>query len=198
MNFEVDVDESLLEEKINISFRKFFNIQNFSIQLKEDVDDLNWLFNEEFSPRIDENFSVQLQKSNTDLNEIFSKDFYNPKSFSFDVELRFQSGLDAINIAPEFGQIESEYYLEKCKTNKKIFEDLYKICYNSGKWKKWIDDINKVSKEQIVMTCCHYVLSEIDFIKNIKIHFPNADEDIKKRINSQLRLLNEQAKNYCI
>ena len=87
MDFEIDIDESLLEEKINIFFRKFFNIQNFSIQLKEDVDDLNWFFNEEFSPRIDENFSVQLKNGHTDLNELFRKDFYVPKKLSFDVEL---------------------------------------------------------------------------------------------------------------
>ena len=34
---------------------------------------------------------------------------------SFDVEIRFDVGLDAINIAPEYGQIESEFYLELCK-----------------------------------------------------------------------------------
>jgi hypothetical protein len=117
---------------------------------------------------------------------------------SFDVEVRFASGLDAINIAPEYGQIESEFYLEMSKKDSALFEQLYEICYNSGKWKKWIPDVSRVSKSQIIMTCCHYILSDKSFIDNIKSHFPNADKFIQKRITSKLKLLNEQTKNYCI
>ena len=117
---------------------------------------------------------------------------------SFDVEVRFASGLDAINIAPEYGQIESEFYLEMCSKDNALFEQLYEICYNSGKWKKWIPDVSRVSKSQIIMTCCHYILSDKNFIDNIKSHFPNADKLIQKRITSKLKLLNEQTKDYCI
>jgi hypothetical protein len=117
---------------------------------------------------------------------------------SFDVEMRFESGLDAINIAPEFGQIESEYYLEECKKDEKLFDELYSVCYNSGKWKKWVKDIKRISKAELVMTCCHYVLSDQDFITKIKSQFPSSDQLIQKRISSKLKLLNEQTKNYCI
>jgi hypothetical protein len=117
---------------------------------------------------------------------------------SFDVEVRFASGLDAINIAPEYGQIESEFYLEMCSKDNALFEQLYEICYNSGKWKKWIPDVFRASKSQIIMTCCHYILSDKSFIDNIKSHFPNADKLIQKRITSKLKLLNEQTKDYCI
>jgi Fic family protein len=116
---------------------------------------------------------------------------------SFDVGTRYASGLDAINIAPEFGQIESEFYLEQCKGSS-LFDDLYEICYTSGKWKKWILDLNRVSKEQIIITCCHYILSDQQFEDKIKKHFENADKLIQKKINSKLKLLNEQTKNYCI
>lgn len=116
---------------------------------------------------------------------------------SFDVEIRYASGLDAINIAPEFGQIESQFYLEQCKGSF-LFDILYKICYNSGKWKKWISDITRTSKEQIIITCCHYILSDREFIKSIKKHFPDSDKLIQKKISSKLKLLNEQTKNYCI
>jgi hypothetical protein len=116
---------------------------------------------------------------------------------SFDVEMRFDTGLDAINIAPEYGQIESEFYLDSCKNNSQLFEQLYQICYNSGKWKKWVKDINRISKEQLIMTCCHYVLSDKQFLEKIKSHFFDADKKIQKRITSQLKLLNEQTKNYC-
>jgi len=117
---------------------------------------------------------------------------------SFDVELRFQIGLDAINIAPEYGQIESEYYLEECKKDNEKFEQLYQICYNSDKWKKWITDIERISKDQLIMTCCHYILSDQEFTTKIKSSFPMADKLIQRRIKSKLGLLNEQTKNYCI
>ena len=117
---------------------------------------------------------------------------------SFDVEVRFESGLDAINIAPEFGQIESEYYLEQCRKNNVLFDRLYEICYNSGKWKKWVSNIDRISKDQLIMTSCHYVLSNPDFITEIKSQFPDADRIIKKRIKSQLKLLHEQTISYCV
>lgn len=116
---------------------------------------------------------------------------------SFDVKIRYALGLDAINIAPEFGQIESEYYLDVCKGTE-LIEDLYQICYNSGKWKKWVKDVSKVSKKQIIMICCHYVLSNQDFISRIKSNFPDSDRVIRKRITSQLNLLYEQTKDYCL
>lgn len=117
---------------------------------------------------------------------------------SFDVETRFERGLDAINIAPEYGQVESEYYLEECKKDKEMFEQLYQMCYNSRKWEKWISDISRIKKEQLIMTCCHYILSDPQFVKKIKTNFPNSDIIIKNRIKSKLKLLNEQTKNYCI
>jgi hypothetical protein len=117
---------------------------------------------------------------------------------SFDVEMRFQSGLDAINIAPEYGQIESEYYLEECKKDDKLFEEFYQICYNSSKWKKWIPNLKGVSKDQLIITCGHYVLSDKEFVDKIKSNFSSADKIIQKRIKSKLRLLNEQTKNYCV
>jgi len=116
---------------------------------------------------------------------------------SFDVETRYASGLDAINIAPEFGQIESEFYLEQTKGSS-LFDVLYEICYTSGKWKKWIPDESRVSKEQIIITCGHYILSEQQFEEKVKVHFSDADKLIQKRITSKLKLLNEQTKNYCV
>ena len=177
MNFEVDIDESLLEEKINISFRKFFNIQNFSIQLKEDVADLNWLFNEEFSPRIDENFSVQLkedvadlnwlfneefspridenfsvqlQKSNTDLNEIFRKDFYIPKSFSFDVELRRSFFPVNQSFSKFFGIETFDFLLDESKNiNDSLFEEYFDL--NNDDKILDLDSIQKLKKPEVVL-----------------------------------------------
>jgi hypothetical protein len=118
-------------------------------------------------------------------------------SSSSGIKERFDLGLDAINIAPEFGQIETDFYLNECKDTK-LFDVLYKICYNSGKWKKWIPEVSEASREQIIITCCHYVLSENKFTSSIKCHFPNSDNIIREKINSRLKNLNEQTKNYCL
>lgn len=114
------------------------------------------------------------------------------------IEMRFANGLDAINIAPEFGQIESNYYLNECKSNKQTFDKLYNLCYNSEKWKKWLKDSTNVSESQMIMTCCHYILSDKVFIEEVKSLFPEADSIIQKKISSQLKLLYEQTKNYCV
>ena len=58
---------------------------------------------------------------------------------------RFSLGLDAINIAPEFGTFETtaliEYFINNLEMEK--LDDFFDICYMSNKWKKWIPEINK-------------------------------------------------------
>jgi glutamate racemase len=88
--------------------------------------------------------------------------------------------------------------LEECKKDDKLFEEFYQICYNSSKWKKWIPNLKGVSKDQLIITCGHYVLSDKEFVDKIKSNFSSADKIIQKRIKSKLRLLNEQTKNYCV
>jgi hypothetical protein len=114
------------------------------------------------------------------------------------IEERFSLGLNAINIAPEFGQIETEYYLEVCKNDKELFDKFYEICYTSGKWKKWAFNLDNLSKDKLIMICGHYVLSNDSFVKEIKCKFPESDSKIKYNIKAKLNLLYEQTKNYSI
>ena len=52
-----------------------------------------------------------------------------------------QLGLDSINIAPEFGLIETNTYLD----NEIDIEKFWKICYDSNRWVKWVSkDFNPV------------------------------------------------------
>ena len=58
---------------------------------------------------------------------------------------KFSLGLDAINIAPEFGLIETDTYLDFFNEREK--SDFWKICYNSKKWVKWVNsDFNPLCK----------------------------------------------------
>jgi fructose/tagatose bisphosphate aldolase len=108
------------------------------------------------------------------------------------IKEKMSLGLDSINIAPEFGQIETKVYLNKLKDYPKLFNLFYGICYNSDRWKKWVNgDFNPlIQKEELINICGHYVLSDINFLR-IKNNFPNIDLEIKSKIKQKLNELFE-------
>ena len=100
-------------------------------------------------------------------------------------------GLDAVNIAPEFGQIETKCYLSSLEKDEHLFELFYEICYKSDRWKKWVtkDFDPLVEKRSLVNICGHYVLSNNDFLSKIKAKFPRIDLEIKEKIKNKLNEL---------
>ncbi len=188
-----DLDFLLNYLKDNLSEDQFSKIKYAVVQSGTGLDLSTRTNTGNFSPNRLSNF-IEVVKNYNLMSKEHNGDYLID---SFDVKTRYELGLDAINIAPEFGQIESEYYLNVCE-EANLIDDLYQICYNSGKWKKWIKDVSRVSKKQIIMTCCHYILSDQEFISKIKSNFPNSDKKIKQKITSQLNLLYEQTKDYCI
>ena len=110
------------------------------------------------------------------------------------IKEKFQLGLDAINIAPEFGQIETKVYLQKIKKERpELFGKLHNLCYISGRWKKWVNgnfDPHK-NKEELINICGHYILSNKNFINDIKTQFPGIDSEIKENIKLKLKELYE-------
>lgn len=99
---------------------------------------------------------------------------------------RFDLGLDSINIAPEFGQLETLCYLEEMGED---IDEYYNICYESKRWEKWVDEtfIPVDNKRELIEICGHYVFSDERFL-NMK---PNIDDKIKTVIKNKLRRLNE-------
>ena len=97
---------------------------------------------------------------------------------------RFDLGLDSINIAPEFGQVETLCYLDEMGDD---IEDYYQICYDSKRWEKWVDDnfIPEENKKELIKICGHYVFSDKKFLE-IK---PNINEKIKYVVKNKLREL---------
>ena len=99
-------------------------------------------------------------------------------------------GLDSVNIAPEFGLIETNTYLNEIN-DPKVFDEFWRICYESKRWEKWVSsDFNPIKeKAQLIKICGHYVLSHNDFVRNIKSSFPKIDEKIKINIIKKLNTL---------
>lgn len=96
-------------------------------------------------------------------------------------------GLKCINIAPEFGMLESSVILEKIKENKNHYDKMYQLCIDSGKWKKWVNndfDVTILKNELIALTG-HYIFSHPEFIE-IKKHYTGIDTDIKENITNKL------------
>jgi len=101
-----------------------------------------------------------------------------------DIKDKFNIGLDSINIAPEFGQLETLCYLDEMNDD---IEDYYNICYKSKRWEKWVDKdfIPKENKKELIKICGHYVLSDENF-NRIKL---NIDDKIKETIRNKLEEL---------
>jgi hypothetical protein len=101
-----------------------------------------------------------------------------------EIDLRFKIGLNSINIAPEFGQIETKCYLEEMADN---IEEYYQICHESKKWCKWVDkSFNpEQNKKELIQICGHYILSDRRFL-DIKC---SIDQKIKSKIHQHIKYI---------
>jgi len=106
---------------------------------------------------------------------------------SADVEEKSKLGLSHINIAPELAEIETKVILRHIKNNLEDYENIYQLCYNSGKWKKWVSTsfIPEENKEALILFSCHYIYATPEFQKIIK-KYSNINLEIKDAIYNKL------------
>ncbi|HIK86983.1 MAG TPA: hypothetical protein EYG07_00655 [Alphaproteobacteria bacterium] len=188
MKFEVGTEEAI----------KRFNSKQMELMLR--------YLEEKLEPKIFENIEYTVVQSGVglDLGKQSNTGTYNPDRLEEMIHIcrkfgkkskehngdylstkeykdRFDLGLDAINIAPEFGQLETLCYLDEMGDN---IEDYYQICYDSKRWEKWVgkDFVPEDNKRELIKICGHYVFSNKQFL-NIK---PNIDSKIKKVIKDKL------------
>jgi hypothetical protein len=97
---------------------------------------------------------------------------------------KFTSGLNSINVAPEFGQLETKIILDEIKNNQELIDKFYQICYDSKRWVKWVssDFIPSENKLELINICGHYVFSNPDFIEIKKSINSDIDVKIKNKI----------------
>ena len=160
--FFSNIEYAVVQSGVGLDLGKQINTGKFDPQRLEDM------------IRVCKEYNVKSKEHNGDY--LSEKDYRN----------RFDIGLDSINIAPEFGQIETKCYLDEMGDD---IEDYFQICFDSKRWEKWVDKdfLPHENKKELIEICGHYVFSE-DSFKGIK---PNIDEKIQQKIREKLRRLSE-------
>jgi len=99
-----------------------------------------------------------------------------------DIKNRFNNNLDALNIAPEFGIIETKFLLEHMKDKPDLIEEFFNICYKSKKWVKWVSPgFNPFeNKLELITICGHYVFNYPEFLSLKSKLSDNIDHLIKQ------------------
>lgn len=103
------------------------------------------------------------------------------------IKSKFDSGLSAINIAPEFGVFETDILLDNM--NEKQKEIFYDLCHKSGKWENWVDEYFEPhkNKNQLMRICGHYQFNSQEF-KDMNFDLDNI---IKERLYKKIKKLVE-------
>lgn len=116
---------------------------------------------------------------------VLSKEHNGDYLSSEQIRDRFKVGLDAINIAPEFGQIETMCYLDELGP----IDEYYNLCLESGHWRKWTSPEFEPdnNREKLIKICGHYILSDPSFTKLV----PDLDKKIKFNIKDRIKKLYE-------
>ena len=122
------------------------------------------------------------------LSKEHNGDYLTPAS----IRRRFELGLDSLNIAPEFGVIETQCILEEILNHfdEKSLDRFYSICYDSEKWVKWLPSsvncfMNEMKKHVIIRTCGHYMFSTEEF-GDIKNQYLDVDQKIQRKIKQRI------------
>ena len=198
MKFEIGTEESirrfstielnslLTDLYDNLSDDMFDNIEYVVVQSGVGLDLANMRNTGKFNPH-------RLEKMIKVCNKFGKKSKeHNGDYLSIgDYSKRFDMGLDSVNIAPEFGQLETLIYLDNM--DDELISKWYYLCLASKRWEKWVDKdfvvpLSDISdKKRLIQICGHYLFSDKGF-KKIK---PDIDGVIIKKIKKKLEELNE-------
>lgn len=123
---------------------------------------------------------IQVCKKNSLLSKEHNGDYLTTDL----IHEKFALGLDSINIAPEFGQIETSIVLDLLRDKPESIDLFYKLCWESGRWKKWIS--SEATHEMIIGVSGHYVFSNPGF-QAIRDLLPELDSLAKLKMKQRIR-----------
>ena len=127
---------------------------------------------------------LKVVKSYKLLSKEHNGDYLDPKLLKEKMSL----GLDAVNIGPELGLLETEVYLAEIK-DPMLVNMFWCLCYDTGRWKRWVDaDFDPLKKKvELIKICGHYVLTHPSFLHKIKSTLHSIDEKIQNAIITRLQ-----------
>ena len=149
--FEVDEFNKLLcDLKSNLKESSFNKIRYGVVQSGVGLDLLNLKNTGTYSADRLKSM-VQICKNHGILSKEHNGDYLTAE----EIKNRYSQGLDTINIAPEFGQIETiEYYNSMTEEQAKVFYDL---CYKSKRWEKWISKKETSDVAGLIRVCSQVI-----------------------------------------
>lgn len=110
------------------------------------------------------------------------------------LEKRFKLGLDAINIAPELGYLQTKIALEKGIIGPKDSSEFLSKIISGDKWKRWMGNENfdlSWKNEDLLLSCGHYVWQEwfYDLYLNKKSDWGEVYSELEKEIKRKLSVI---------
>lgn len=131
-------------------------------------------FNAEFIRqirKIADKYGVYLKEHNVD--------------YTNDKELILRKGLiDAINVAPQFGVIQTKLTIQKCLAYGIDFSEFLERAYKSNRWKKWLHKNTAENKFLCSIIAGHYVFADGAYKKIYKQI--NKYEDFREAIINEM------------
>ena len=98
-------------------------------------------------------------------------------------------GIDAANVAPEFGTIESTALLDILNANEldELKEKFLDMSYSSKKWTKWVSKDHTLNKNELSILSGHYIFQTDEF-KDLKSKIQNnLEEDLDKYLIKSIK-----------
>lgn len=169
-NFNI-TNLSELDEEINY-FNKFCNPLFYVVQTGSLVREIGQAgnFNENFVEKI----KTALNKKGLKLKE------HNADYLTKEEIKRRVGKVDAMNIAPQLGVIQTSLVINKCLIYGIDFNDFLEEVYSSGKWKKWLQKNSPENKFLCTTIAGHYLFGSENYKKIIQEL--EKREDIKESI----------------
>ena len=175
---------SEIEREINF-FTQFCKPEFYVVQTGSLVKEINQVgnFNKEFVNKISQilkSKGIKLKEHNAD--------------YLSNEEIKKRKGIvDAMNIAPQFGAVQTIVTLKKCLIYGIDFTDFLNEVYEKGKWKKWMHNNNEENKFLCCVIAGHYHFASENYKKIIDQL--SEREDIKENIiNSVMEVIDHYAR----
>lgn len=182
IKLEIGTDENLGDiyseedlgkiEKDILFFKEFCNPEFYVIQTGSLVREINQIghFNKDFVRKI----SKVLKRNGLKLKE-------HNADYLLKEEINMRNGLvDAMNIAPQFGTVQTSFVLTKCLQYGINYDNFLEEVYQGKKWEKWLEKNTIENKHLCFLIAGHYHFSS-DAYKKIITQL-NQYEDINESI----------------